>query len=94
MHYACYWGEAELILPLLELERDVQSGLVNVRDRNGDTGLHIASRGGFKAIVKELLRANANRDIQNKVNKGEMTLVSQLVVHGNLVTVTRTGVIF
>lgn len=54
-------------MPLLELEKDMQSGLVNVRDRNGETGLHIASRGGFKAVVRELLKANANRDIQNKV---------------------------
>lgn len=68
LHYACYWGELELVSPLLELEKDVKSGLVNVRDRNGETGLHIASRGGFKAIVKELLKANANKEIQNKVS--------------------------
>lgn len=56
----------ELVLPLLELEKETQSGLLNVRDRNGDTGLHIASKGGFKVIVKELLKANANKEIQNK----------------------------
>ena len=67
LHYACYWGDMELVMPLLELEREVQSGLVNVRDRNGDTGLHIAARGGFKAVVKELLKVNANKDIKNMV---------------------------
>lgn len=57
----------ELVVPILDFDRDTNSGLTDVRDRNGDTGLHIASRGGFKAVVKELLKANANREIQNKV---------------------------
>jgi ankyrin repeat protein len=42
--------------------------LVAVRDRNGDTGLHIASRGGFKAIVKELLKENADKNVKNRVS--------------------------
>ncbi len=54
--------------PLLEFEKEAKSGLIGVRDRNGDTGLHIASRGGFKAAVKELLKANANKDILNRVS--------------------------
>lgn len=57
----------ELVIPILDFDKDAKSGLTGVRDRNGDTGLHIASRGGFKAVVKELLKANANREIQNKV---------------------------
>ena len=56
-------------MPLLELEKEMQTGLLNVRDRNGDTGLHIASRGGFKAVVKELLKANANKEIQNQARQ-------------------------
>ena len=57
-----------LVMPLLEFEKEAKSGLVGVRDRNGDTGLHIASRGGFKPIVRELLKANADKDIKNKVS--------------------------
>ncbi len=69
----------ELVGPLLELEREVLSGLVNVRDRNGDTGLHIAARGGFKAVVKELLKINANKDIKNLVRStGNMEKGSQV----------------
>lgn len=60
----------ELVAPILEFEKEAMSGLVGVRDRNGDTGLHIASRGGFKAIVKELLKENADRTIPNRVSKG------------------------
>lgn len=58
----------ELVTPLLEFEKEAKSGLISVRDRNGDTGLHIASRGGFKSIVKELLKTTANKDIQNRVS--------------------------
>ena len=61
----------ELVVPLLEFEKDEavkKSGLVGVRDRNRDTGLHIASRGGFKTIVRELLKANANKDVINGVS--------------------------
>ena len=74
MHYACYWGNVDLVLPLLELERDVKSGLLDVCDKNGDTGLHIASRRGFKAIVRELLKENARKDIKNEVSIFNKTL--------------------
>ena len=57
----------ELVAPILDFDKDAKSGLTGVRDRNGDTGLHITCRGGFKAVVKELLKANANREILNKV---------------------------
>ncbi len=46
----------------------MKSGLLNVRDRNGDTGLHIACRRGFRDIVKELVKEGANRDILNLVS--------------------------
>lgn len=58
----------ELVAPLLEFEKEAKSGLINVCDRNGDTGLHIASKGGFKAIIKELLKAKADKNIQNRVS--------------------------
>lgn len=58
----------DLVIPLLETERDACSGLLNIRDRNGDTALHIASRGGFKGIVKELLKANAKKELANNVS--------------------------
>lgn len=58
----------ELLLPLLETEREQKSGLVNIQDRNGDTGLHIASRRGYKKAVKELLKANGNKELKNVVS--------------------------
>lgn len=74
LHYACYWGDMELVAPLVEFEKEAKSGLISVRDRNGDTGLHIASKGGFKAIIKELLKAKADKNIQNRVSSSLLCL--------------------
>ena len=62
-------------MPILEFEKEAKSGLVGVRDRNGDTGLHIASRGGFKAIVKELLKGGADRTMLNRVSHAQGVII-------------------
>ena len=40
---------------------------VDAKDKYGDTALHIASRQGYKDLVKALLDHKANKEIMNQV---------------------------
>ena len=65
LHYACYWGNPDLVTPLLE--RNHGKAFVDAQERNGDTALHIASRHGHRKVIKELQRRKANQHIKNNV---------------------------
>lgn len=47
------------------------SSSVNVRDRNGDTPLHVVARKGITSanIVNELLKAGSNPNVPNKAGQ-------------------------
>lgn len=67
LHYACYWGNPDLVTPLLD--RNHGKAFVDAQDRNGDTALHIACRHGHRKVIKELQRRKANQHIQNHAGK-------------------------
>lgn len=66
LHYACYWGNPDLVTPLLEKRHD--GAFINAQDRNGNTALHIASRYGHNKVVKELLKKNPDTQLKNDVS--------------------------
>jgi len=66
LHYACASGNMELVGAVLR--KNSSKVFVDVRDRFGDTALHVASRLGFREVVKELLRCKASKDILNQVS--------------------------
>lgn len=66
LHYACSSGNPDLVLPLLKLSRRPQ--FVNAVDSRGETGLHIATRKGFVAIMKLLRKNKADPKIKNRVS--------------------------
>ena len=68
LHYACFGGNIKIVALLLETQQLTTCGLVNIQDKNGDTALHLASRSGYREIVKKLLNANTDKDLRNKVS--------------------------
>ncbi len=65
LHYACMCGSVSLTSALLQT--DSSRPFLDMRDRYGDTALHIASRLGYREVVKELLAYKASKDITNQV---------------------------
>jgi len=62
LHKAAFWGHIRVINFLVqECKLDV-----DVKDYNGDTGLHDAVRFGHKAVVEALLKAGANASVKNR----------------------------
>ena len=82
LHYACYWGNPDLVTPLLD--RNHGKAFVDAQDRNGDTALHIASRHGHRKVIKELQRRKANQHLQNHVSfvgKSWLLTITVIEVH-------------
>ncbi len=66
LHYACVCGNVTLVSALLQ--RDSSKNFLDMQDRYGDTALHMASRLGYREVVKELLAFKASKDIVNQVS--------------------------
>lgn len=68
LHYACVSGSVDVTAALLS--KSSSKVFLNMQDRYGDTALHIASRCGYREVVKQLLSYRANKDILNEVYTG------------------------
>lgn len=66
LHYACTCGSLPLVSALLE--KNSTRTFVDTQDTDGDTALHLASRLGFREVVKQLLHCRASKDIVNQVS--------------------------
>ena len=65
LHWACFMGD-ELIISYLLTRPNIK---IDEMDHNQQTPLHLATSYGFTKIVKQLLRAGADRHIKNKMDK-------------------------
>ena len=68
LHYACSSGILDLVKPLLKCCSS--RSFINATDDDGDTALHLSTRGGFIEIMK-LLR-------ENKADPGWKNLVRSI----------------
>ena len=71
-HYAVRAGSKTVMRELLDSKEVKDMKGFDIRDINGDTPLHFASRIGMKAMAKELLKADCNKDAVN--NSGHSPL--------------------
>ncbi|XP_064383746.1 probable serine/threonine-protein kinase DDB_G0278535 [Halichondria panicea] len=67
LHYACEWGESELVGWLLKT--DSSHSYINTQDNHGDSALHLAYRHGNCDIVTLLKSKNASKKITNKAGE-------------------------
>lgn len=58
---ATFYGRQEMVTFLLE-----KKVIINIKDEDGDTALHIAARTGQDKVVEWLLKAGADRNKKNK----------------------------
>ena len=63
LHLICLYNNIVFCCILLQYER--QSVDLDVQDNRGDTALHITARVGNEHLLKKLLHAGANPDLQN-----------------------------
>ena len=64
-HYAVRAGSKTVIRELLDSKAVKDSKGYDFSDINGDTALHLASLLGMRAMAKELLKADANKNALN-----------------------------
>ena len=70
LHSAASQGNAELVKLFLAAHADV-----NLRDKNGETPLHLAVRGNADAIVALLLEAKADPNLRNNYGQTPLDLL-------------------
>ena len=76
LHYAVHSGEKTAVEALLKLDSVIASGgepLLNLRDNDGATPLHVAARAGHWELVKLLIEKNC--DLYSKDHNGEGALM-------------------
>jgi ankyrin repeat protein len=82
LSFAASMGELDVVRLLLT--KDMQREQIDSADFNGETGIMLASRGGFHAVVSVLLFHNANAMLKNAYGH---TALEQAIRTGHLETV-------
>ncbi|KAI5433708.1 hypothetical protein KIW84_020830, partial [Lathyrus oleraceus] len=79
LHIAAKHGKYEVVRYILESEIPQHHKLINQKDKNGDTALHLAARSLHPTIVYYLVNQNNKRvdlDLVNKNNETALDIVS------------------
>lgn len=79
LHYAAIVGDFELCQEALN-DKDIDPGLINVRDKLGDTALTLASIAGFYELVNLFIEKLADIETQNVKARTAMLLAAE---HGH-----------
>ncbi|KAI5433763.1 hypothetical protein KIW84_020867 [Lathyrus oleraceus] len=79
LHIAAKHGKYEVVCYILESEIPQHHKLINLKDKNGDTTLHLAARSLHPTIVYYLVNQNNKKvdlDLVNKNNETTLDIVS------------------
>ena len=67
LHFCAFFGSREVLVLLLEKGKDID---INMKDSEGNTALHLASRNGYSTCVSYLISKGAS---VNEINKDKRT---------------------